>query len=68
MELVVETGSVILEAGDLMVDRGVMHGARSVGDSRRHGLCPCSGRAGRERRHHLTADALIGVVAQGSST
>lgn len=32
MELVVETGSVILEAGDVMVDRGVMHGARSVGD------------------------------------
>lgn len=33
MEFVVETGSVILEAGDVMVDRGVMHGARSVGDT-----------------------------------
>jgi len=32
LELVVETGSVILEAGDVMVDRGVMHGARAVGD------------------------------------
>ena len=33
MELVVETGSVILEAGDVFVDRGILHGARSLGDT-----------------------------------
>lgn len=32
MELVLETGSVILEAGDVFVQRGVMHGARAIGD------------------------------------
>jgi quercetin dioxygenase-like cupin family protein len=31
VELVVETGTVVLEAGDVMVDRGVLHGARAIG-------------------------------------
>ena len=31
VEFVVETGTVILEAGDVLVDRGVLHGARAVG-------------------------------------
>jgi quercetin dioxygenase-like cupin family protein len=33
MELVLETGSVVLNAGDVFVDRGVLHGARSLGDT-----------------------------------
>jgi quercetin dioxygenase-like cupin family protein len=32
LELVVETGSVVLEAGDVFVDRGVLHGARAVSE------------------------------------
>lgn len=32
LELVMETGSAILEAGDVFVDRGVLHGARALGD------------------------------------
>jgi quercetin dioxygenase-like cupin family protein len=31
LELVVETGTTILEAGDCLVDRGVLHGARAIG-------------------------------------
>jgi mannose-6-phosphate isomerase-like protein (cupin superfamily) len=33
MELVLETGSVVLEAGDVFADRGVLHGARSLGET-----------------------------------
>jgi quercetin dioxygenase-like cupin family protein len=33
MELVLEAGSVTLEAGDVFADRGVLHGARSLGDT-----------------------------------
>jgi quercetin dioxygenase-like cupin family protein len=31
LELVTETGKTILEAGDVLVDRGVLHGARAIG-------------------------------------
>ena len=31
LELVTETGKTILEAGDVLVDRGVIHGARAIG-------------------------------------
>ncbi len=33
MRLILETGSVDLEAGDVFVDRGVLHGSISLGDT-----------------------------------
>jgi quercetin dioxygenase-like cupin family protein len=32
LELVVQTGSVILDPGDVVIDRGVYHGSRAVGN------------------------------------
>jgi len=32
VEFVLETGRAVLEAGDVAVDRGVLHGARAIGD------------------------------------